>query len=138
MPTLPLYEMAQAPRLFCVCFTQESDSIKSVIMVDVTANNVHIAWQIPQYVLISMGEVLFSITGLEFSYSQVRNNPFFLLCMIAITLQVSRICEISSLQVSQIHPEKLQTQPSRVLQDQSVSLEEMEAGAAARVQFRQK
>ncbi|XP_058247557.1 solute carrier family 15 member 2 [Hemibagrus wyckioides] len=37
---------------------------------DVQANNVHIAWQIPQYVLITAGEVMFSITGLEFSYSQ--------------------------------------------------------------------
>lgn len=41
-------------------------------MEDVKANDVHIAWQIPQYALITMGEVLFSITGLEFSYSQVR------------------------------------------------------------------
>ncbi|KAB5576994.1 hypothetical protein PHYPO_G00204890 [Pangasianodon hypophthalmus] len=39
-------------------------------MEDVQANNVHIAWQIPQYVLITAGEVMFSITGLEFSYSQ--------------------------------------------------------------------
>ena len=38
---------------------------------DVKANNVHIAWQIPQYVLMTAGEVMFSITGLEFSYSQV-------------------------------------------------------------------
>ena len=35
------------------------------------ANNVNIAWQIPQYILITVGEVMFSITGLEFSYSQV-------------------------------------------------------------------
>ena len=38
---------------------------------DVMANNVNIAWQIPQYVLITVGEVMFSVTGLEFSYSQV-------------------------------------------------------------------
>uniref|UniRef100_A0A671XM18 Solute carrier family 15 member 2 n=1 Tax=Sparus aurata TaxID=8175 RepID=A0A671XM18_SPAAU len=47
----------------CVCF-----------MEDVKANDVHIAWQIPQYALITMGEVLFSITGLEFSYSQAPAN----------------------------------------------------------------
>lgn len=40
-------------------------------MEDVQANNIHIAWQIPQYALITAGEVMFSITGLEFSYSQV-------------------------------------------------------------------
>uniref|UniRef100_A0A674D8U3 Solute carrier family 15 member 2 n=1 Tax=Salmo trutta TaxID=8032 RepID=A0A674D8U3_SALTR len=43
-------------------------------MEDVKANNVHIAWQIPQYVLITAGEVMFSITGLEFSYSQAPAN----------------------------------------------------------------
>ncbi|XP_067405743.1 solute carrier family 15 member 2 isoform X1 [Emydura macquarii macquarii] len=37
---------------------------------DIPANNVHIAWQMPQYLLISAGEVMFSITGLAFSYSQ--------------------------------------------------------------------
>ncbi|XP_060117850.1 solute carrier family 15 member 2 isoform X2 [Heteronotia binoei] len=37
---------------------------------DIPANNIHMAWQIPQYLLISAGEVMFSITGLSFSYSQ--------------------------------------------------------------------
>ncbi|KAJ7345891.1 hypothetical protein JRQ81_001841 [Phrynocephalus forsythii] len=37
---------------------------------DISANNVHMAWQIPQYLLISAGEVMFSVTGLAFSYSQ--------------------------------------------------------------------
>uniref|UniRef100_A0A8C2YHN2 Solute carrier family 15 member 2 n=1 Tax=Coturnix japonica TaxID=93934 RepID=A0A8C2YHN2_COTJA len=37
---------------------------------DIKANNVHMAWQLPQYLLISAGEVMFSITGLAFSYSQ--------------------------------------------------------------------
>lgn len=54
----------------CAC-QQESGKIQPVVMEDVKANDVHIAWQIPQYVLMTMGEVLFSITGLEFSYSQV-------------------------------------------------------------------
>lgn len=40
-------------------------------MEDVKANNIHVAFQIPQYVLMTAGEVMFSITGLEFSYSQV-------------------------------------------------------------------
>nr|XP_009666164.1 PREDICTED: solute carrier family 15 member 2 isoform X4 [Struthio camelus australis] len=37
---------------------------------DIKANNIHMAWQLPQYLLISAGEVMFSITGLAFSYSQ--------------------------------------------------------------------
>uniref|UniRef100_A0A3B4UC33 Solute carrier family 15 member 2 n=1 Tax=Seriola dumerili TaxID=41447 RepID=A0A3B4UC33_SERDU len=45
-----------------------------VVMEDVKANDVHIAWQIPQYILITAGEVMFSITGLEFSYSQAPAN----------------------------------------------------------------
>ncbi|XP_019713610.1 solute carrier family 15 member 1-like [Hippocampus comes] len=52
---------------------------------DIRPNSVHMAWQIPQYFLITAGEVVFSVTGLEFSYSQVffacirqrsTSNPF--------------------------------------------------------------
>ena len=32
--------------------------------------NVSIAWQLPQLVIISFAEVLISVTGLEFAYSQ--------------------------------------------------------------------
>uniref|UniRef100_A0A8C6NR80 Solute carrier family 15 member 2 n=1 Tax=Nothobranchius furzeri TaxID=105023 RepID=A0A8C6NR80_NOTFU len=53
---------------------QESGTIVAKRMEDVEANNVHIAWQIPQYVLLTAGEVMFSITGLEFSYSQAPTN----------------------------------------------------------------
>lgn len=55
----------------CLLFVQDTETVAIQKMEDVEANNVHIAWQIPQYVLITAGEVMFSITGLEFSYSQV-------------------------------------------------------------------
>ncbi|XP_051876961.1 solute carrier family 15 member 2 [Pristis pectinata] len=41
---------------------------------DIKANIIHLAWQIPPYVLMSAGEVMFSITGVEFSYSQAPLN----------------------------------------------------------------
>uniref|UniRef100_A0A3Q0R2B0 Solute carrier family 15 member 2 n=1 Tax=Amphilophus citrinellus TaxID=61819 RepID=A0A3Q0R2B0_AMPCI len=59
---------------YTVILTEESGKIATHKIVDVKANNVHIAYQIPQYVLITAGEVMFSITGLEFSYSQAPAN----------------------------------------------------------------
>ncbi|XP_042750959.1 solute carrier family 15 member 1 [Lagopus leucura] len=41
---------------------------------DIQPNTVHMAWQIPQYFLFSCGEIVFSVTGLEFSYSQAPSN----------------------------------------------------------------
>ncbi|RZF47986.1 hypothetical protein LSTR_LSTR002052 [Laodelphax striatellus] len=34
------------------------------------ANNVHILWQIPQYVIVTAAEIMFSITGLQFAFTQ--------------------------------------------------------------------
>ncbi|KAM8854845.1 solute carrier family 15 member 2 [Spinachia spinachia] len=59
---------------YTVVLTEEAGKVVAHKMEDVEANNVHIAWQIPQYVLLTMGEVMFSITGLEFSYSQAPAN----------------------------------------------------------------
>uniref|UniRef100_A0A668A043 Solute carrier family 15 member 1 n=1 Tax=Myripristis murdjan TaxID=586833 RepID=A0A668A043_9TELE len=41
---------------------------------DIQPNSVHMALLIPQYFLITAGEVVFSVTGLEFSYSQAPSN----------------------------------------------------------------
>ncbi|XP_073899193.1 solute carrier family 15 member 1 isoform X1 [Castor canadensis] len=41
---------------------------------DIPPNTVSMALQIPQYFLLTCGEVVFSITGLEFSYSQAPSN----------------------------------------------------------------
>ncbi|NXY60015.1 S15A1 protein, partial [Callaeas wilsoni] len=41
---------------------------------DIAPNTVHMAWQFPQYFLLTCAEILFSVTGLEFSYSQAPSN----------------------------------------------------------------
>lgn len=44
-------------------------------MVTVTdPNSVHILWLIPQYVIITMSEVMFSVTGLEFAFTQAPSS----------------------------------------------------------------
>ncbi|KAL5278473.1 SLC15A1.2 family protein [Megaselia abdita] len=37
-------------------------------------NNVHMLWQLPQYIVITAGEVMFSVTGLEFSFTQAPSS----------------------------------------------------------------
>ncbi|KAJ6665476.1 hypothetical protein lerEdw1_003317 [Lerista edwardsae] len=57
--------------VYTVVITNTSaNTVQARTMEDIAGNNVHISWQIPQYLLISAGEVIFSITGLSFSYSQ--------------------------------------------------------------------
>ena len=34
-------------------------------------NSIHLMWLIPQYFVMTMGEVLMSVTGLQFSFTQV-------------------------------------------------------------------
>lgn len=41
---------------------------RSLIMAE--PNSMHIFWLLPQYVVITMGEVMFSVTGLEFAFTQ--------------------------------------------------------------------
>lgn len=41
---------------------------------DIPVNKLSIAWQLPQYVLVTAAEVMFSVTGLEFSYSQAPSS----------------------------------------------------------------
>ncbi|KAG7235398.1 hypothetical protein INR49_002709, partial [Caranx melampygus] len=53
-------------------FKFEVNTLQPVM--DISPNTVHMAWQIPQYFLITAGEVVFSVTGLEFSYSQAPSN----------------------------------------------------------------
>ena len=48
-----------------------SNTVKAVKVLTITPeNSVHILWLLPQYIVITMGEVMFSVTGLEFAFTQ--------------------------------------------------------------------
>ncbi|TGZ35407.1 solute carrier family 15 member 2 isoform X1 [Temnothorax longispinosus] len=55
-------------------YTVVGSHIKSKIAgktVQVTPpNSLHMAWMLPQYIIITMGEVMFSVTGLQFAFTQ--------------------------------------------------------------------
>ncbi|XP_036687488.1 solute carrier family 15 member 1 isoform X4 [Balaenoptera musculus] len=53
---------------------KDNSCLTPTIFEDIAPNTVSMALQIPQYFLLTCGEVVFSVTGLEFSYSQAPSN----------------------------------------------------------------
>jgi len=47
-----------------------SDGYTANLVTVTEANSMNILWLVPQYVIMTLGEVMFSVTGLGFSYSQ--------------------------------------------------------------------
>ena len=56
-------------------------------------NRVHIMWLLPQYVVVTVGEILFSITSMEFAYSQAPPSMKSVL-QVSLTSQLSSLCLI--------------------------------------------
>ncbi|XP_068235050.1 solute carrier family 15 member 2 isoform X2 [Palaemon carinicauda] len=53
----------------------ETGANTTVTLYQITAeNSVHMLWLIPQYLIITISEVMFSITGLEFSFTQAPSS----------------------------------------------------------------
>uniref|UniRef100_A0AC34Q9Q8 Uncharacterized protein n=1 Tax=Panagrolaimus sp. JU765 TaxID=591449 RepID=A0AC34Q9Q8_9BILA len=55
-------------------FYMAKDDANTELRQVVQGNTVSVLWQLPQFFVITLGEVLFSVTGLEFSYSQASPN----------------------------------------------------------------
>lgn len=53
---------------YSVLINQDDSTVKAIVVTE--PNSVHIMWLLPQYVIITAAEIMFSITGVEFSYSQ--------------------------------------------------------------------
>lgn len=65
-------------------------------------NSVNVFWQLPQMIIISIGEILFSITGNEFSYSQA---PLSMKSVIAACWLLSvAIGDVIDLFIAEAHP----------------------------------
>ncbi|KAF8368193.1 pept-3 [Pristionchus pacificus] len=63
---------------------------KIELMNVIESNGMNLLWTIPQYVLITMGEILISVTGLEFAYSQASTD-------MKSVLQIPTTCEIKAM-----------------------------------------
>ena len=50
--------------------TDNVNKIRTYVLTE--PNSIHIFWLFPQYFVITVSEIMFSVTGLEFSYSQVN------------------------------------------------------------------
>ncbi|KAL3854874.1 hypothetical protein ACJMK2_014110 [Sinanodonta woodiana] len=57
-----------------VHYGSSHDKLTLTLLPSIVENMVSMAWMIPQYILITVGEVLVSITGLSFSYSQAPDS----------------------------------------------------------------
>lgn len=57
--------------IYTVIINEETTGVyKSNVVIVTEPNSMSIFWLIPQYVIMTLGEVMFSVTGLEFSYAQ--------------------------------------------------------------------
>ncbi|KAG8232131.1 hypothetical protein J437_LFUL012140 [Ladona fulva] len=53
---------------------KENGDFESKLVEVTVPNTVHMMWLLPQYIVITAGEIMFSITGLEFSFTQAPSS----------------------------------------------------------------
>ena len=52
----------------------QTNEVKFLKYMLTTPNIIHMLWLLPQIIIITVGEILFSITGIEFAYSQAPES----------------------------------------------------------------
>uniref|UniRef100_A0A1B0AMQ9 Oligopeptide transporter 1 n=1 Tax=Glossina palpalis gambiensis TaxID=67801 RepID=A0A1B0AMQ9_9MUSC len=61
--------------VYTVIINEHADETYSSNLIEITEpNSMHILWLVPQIVVMTLGEVMFSVTGIEFSYAQAPVN----------------------------------------------------------------
>ncbi|KAH8287396.1 hypothetical protein KR054_006686, partial [Drosophila jambulina] len=60
----------RAGGVYALLVGQSREGFESRLVEVTAANSMSMLWLVPQYVVMTLGEVMFSVTGLEFSYSQ--------------------------------------------------------------------
>jgi len=75
----------------------ESIAIEQFLLpIEVTpANSVHMLWLLPQYFIMTVAEVMFSVTGLQFSFTQVEILFVYLFCLF--------VCSVLRLSLLYLH-----------------------------------
>uniref|UniRef100_A0A0K0D336 Neur_chan_memb domain-containing protein n=1 Tax=Angiostrongylus cantonensis TaxID=6313 RepID=A0A0K0D336_ANGCA len=74
----------------------EGTSCPNKIKFTVRPNTVSILWVVPQFIVITLGEVLLSVTGLEFAYSQsAPSMKSFLQAMWLLTVFMGNIIDMA-------------------------------------------
>ncbi|XP_055535385.1 peptide transporter family 1-like [Wyeomyia smithii] len=60
--------------VYAFIFNEEGASITGQVITVTEPNSINMLWLIPQYVVLTLGEVMYSITGLEFSFTQAPES----------------------------------------------------------------